>query len=54
MKVKLKKKFEKPERKFEALKSDEMKMIVGSGNKNGHSIPPELFEAMFVNPERMK
>lgn len=54
MKAKLKKKFEKAERKFEALSSDQMKMIVGSGNENGHSIPPELFEAMFVNPARMK
>lgn len=54
MKLKLKKKFEKTERKFEALSNDSLKMIVGSGNENSHSIPPELFEAMFVNPARMK
>lgn len=54
MKMKFKKQFEKKERKFEALSNDTMKMIVGSGNENSHSIPPELFEAMFVNPARMK
>ncbi|MHC5227880.1 hypothetical protein ACYSNW_06320 [Enterococcus sp. LJL99] len=54
MKLKLKKKFKPAERKIEALDSEQMKMIVGSGNENAHSIPPELFEAMFVNPARMK
>lgn len=54
MNLKLKKKFKQVERKIEALDSEQMKMIVGSGNENAHSIPPELFEAMFVNPARMK
>lgn len=54
MKKKLIKKFENKNGKIKELTNDDMKSIVGSGNNNIHSIPPELFEAMFVNPQRMK
>ena len=54
MRTKMKKRFELKKEKIAPLSSTEMKSIVGSGNANIHTIPPELFEAMFVNPARMK
>lgn len=54
MKTLFKKKVQERERKIEVLNSEQLKTIVGSGNENIHSIPPELFEALFVNPARMK
>lgn len=36
------------------LTQNEMKQVVGSGNANIHTIPPELFEAMFIKPTAVK
>lgn len=55
MNTKIKNKFlSKKRSNFEIMNNEEMKKIVGSGNTNIHSIPPELFEAMFINPSRLK